>query len=252
MADRGEATPQQSQQSSEEPLGLRAVLIGATGAIGECLLGELLCSKNVSKVVSLGRRNATVPEEYSVDQKAEEESGRLQQHVVDFEAISSETVGEQFKDKDVFFCTLGTTRRAAGSAAAFRHVDYDYVVNCAKIAKEANVPHVAYVSSQSANSSSLFLYLKTKGEVEDALKEMHFPNTSIFRPGVLDRGRKKRFAEKLVGWVMTSISVAKVAKAMLADAENYTRSRKNEGTQQETPSAATYGNAEILALLSTN
>lgn len=45
MADGGEATPQQSQQSSEEPLGLRAVLIGATGAIGECLLGELLCSK---------------------------------------------------------------------------------------------------------------------------------------------------------------------------------------------------------------
>lgn len=51
---------------------------------------------------------------------------------------------------------------------------------------------------------------------------------------------------------MTSISVAKVAKAMLADAENYTRNRKNEGTQQETPSAPTYGNAEILALLSIN
>lgn len=45
MANGGAATPQQSQQSSEEPLGMRAVLIGATGAIGECLLGELLCSK---------------------------------------------------------------------------------------------------------------------------------------------------------------------------------------------------------------
>ena len=32
-------------QSSEESLGMKAVLIGATGAIGECLLGELLCSK---------------------------------------------------------------------------------------------------------------------------------------------------------------------------------------------------------------
>ena len=38
--------------------------------------------------------------------------------ILDFEAISSETVGEQFKDKDVFFCTLGTTRRAAGSAVS--------------------------------------------------------------------------------------------------------------------------------------
>lgn len=51
---------------------------------------------------------------------------------------------------------------------------------------------------------------------------------------------------------MTTIPVAKVAKGMLADAENYTRSRKNEGTQQETSSAVTYGNAEILALLSTS
>ena len=33
------------EQSSEEPLGMRAVLIGATGAVGECLLGELLSSK---------------------------------------------------------------------------------------------------------------------------------------------------------------------------------------------------------------
>ena len=51
---------------------------------------------------------------------------------------------------------------------------------------------------------------------------------------------------------MTTISVAKVAKAMLADAENYTRSRMNEDTQQEKPSDVTYGNAEILALLSTS
>lgn len=49
-------------------------------------------------------------------------------------------------------------------------MDYDYVVNCAKIAKEVNIPHVAYVSSQSANSSSLFLYLKTKGEVNYEFK----------------------------------------------------------------------------------
>ena len=44
MAEGGEAsTPK--EQSLEEPLGMRAVLIGATGAIGECLLGELLLSK---------------------------------------------------------------------------------------------------------------------------------------------------------------------------------------------------------------
>ena len=38
--------------------------------------------------------------------------------IPDFETISSETVGAQFKEKDVFFCTLGTTRRTAGSAVS--------------------------------------------------------------------------------------------------------------------------------------
>ena len=43
MAEGGDTGKQIS--SSEEPLGMRAILIGATGAIGECLLGELLTSK---------------------------------------------------------------------------------------------------------------------------------------------------------------------------------------------------------------
>ncbi|CAH3139014.1 unnamed protein product [Pocillopora meandrina] len=238
--------------AAAEPPGMRAVMIGSTGAIGEHLLGELLSSKNISKVVSLGRRNATVPAEYSVDQKAEEESGRLEQHVIDFEKLSTETVGEHFKDKDVFFCTLGTTRRAAGSAAAFKHVDFDYVVNCAKIAKEADVPQVSLVSSQGASASSSFLYLKTKGQVENALKDMQFPSTSIFRPGFLDRGSKQRFVEKMAKLVMTSIPVATVAKAMVTDAENYMKSKESGGDLQSTPSSVTYENAEILALLSAN
>ncbi len=51
-------------------------------------------------------------------------------------------------------------------------MDYDYVVNCAKVAKEANVPHMSYVSSQGAASSSFFLYLKTKGEVNSMTQKI--------------------------------------------------------------------------------
>lgn len=51
---------------------------------------------------------------------------------------------------------------------------------------------------------------------------------------------------------MTSIAVGKVAQGMVADAENFARSRKNESAQQETPSSVTYENAEILALLSSS
>ena len=49
--------------------------------------------------------------------------------ISDFETLSSETVGEQFKDKDVFFCTLGTTRRAAGSAVSLGEFTYPVGTN---------------------------------------------------------------------------------------------------------------------------
>ena len=39
------------------------------------------------------------------------------------------------------------------------------MINCAKVAKEANVPHMLYVSSVGAKSSSWILYLKVKGQV---------------------------------------------------------------------------------------
>lgn len=41
--------------SAAEPLGMRAVIIGATGAIGQCLLGELLSSKNIQWIKKLKR-----------------------------------------------------------------------------------------------------------------------------------------------------------------------------------------------------
>ncbi|KAJ7385399.1 Oxidoreductase htatip2 [Desmophyllum pertusum] len=204
------------------------------------------------KVVSLGRRNATVPDGYSINQTAEEDSGRLEQHVVDFETLSSETVGEQFKDKDVFFCTLGTTRRAAGSAAASDMWIMTMLLTVQKLQKKQIFLMCRTCHLRVLHHPVCLLYLKTKGEVEDSLKDLHFPKTSIFRPGFLDRGSKKRFVEKMAGWVLSSISVATVAKGLLTDAENYVRSKNNDGNQEEKPTDVTYANADILALLSTS
>ena len=54
------------------------------------------------------------------------------------------------------------------------------------------------------------------------------------------------------GWVLSSISVATVGKGLLTDAENYVRSKNNDGNQEEKPTDVTYANADILALLSTS
>ena len=51
-----------------------------------------------------------------------------------------------------------------------------------------------------SNPNSWFLYTKTKGVMEESTKGEKFAYTSIFRPGLLDRGQVEdsRFFEKVV------------------------------------------------------
>ena len=63
----------------------------------------------------------------------------------------------------------------------FRQIDLGYVSAIASISRAASVPHFLLVSSEGANASSWFLYMKTKGEVENVVKGLNFPRTTIVR-----------------------------------------------------------------------
>ena len=58
---------------------------------------------------------------------------KVQQKIVDFDNINDSKAA--FADCDMAFCCLGTTRAKAG-AEGFVKVDFDYVVNSAKLLKE--------------------------------------------------------------------------------------------------------------------
>lgn len=94
---------------------------------------------------------------------------------------------------------LGTTIRQAGSQAAFRAVDHDLVLATARAAKAAGTRHMILVSSVGASSGSSNFYLRTKGEIEDALCALDFGRLDIIRPGLLmgDRPGPRRFGEGL-------------------------------------------------------
>jgi uncharacterized protein YbjT (DUF2867 family) len=89
------------------------------------------------------------------------------------------------QDVDDAFCCLGTTRRDAGSAEAFRRVDLDYVVAFARLAKRAGASRFMLVSSLGASSSSPLLYPRTKGECEAAVSALGFTTVVIVRPSFL-------------------------------------------------------------------
>ena len=58
------------------------------------------------------------------------------------------------KNHDHVICLLGTTRGKSG-AEGFVKIDKDYVLNVARAAREANVPHFHLMTSQ---GWSIFIY----------------------------------------------------------------------------------------------
>ena len=100
---------------------------------------------------------------------------------------------------DAAVSALGTTMREAGSEAAFRAVDYDRVVDFARAAASAGARRMATVSSVGADPSSANFYLRTKGEMEQALAAIGFDRLDILRPGLLrgPRGGERRLGERI-------------------------------------------------------
>ena len=134
-----------------------------------------------------------------------------------------------FAGAEAVFCTLGTTRAAAGSAAAYRRVDLEYVDKAAAAAKAAQVPQFLLLTAKGANArvwssdAALLhglLYMHLKGAAEEAAAARKFEHFSAFRPGMLDRGLASRaWGEWLALRVLPSTHVADVARAMIATAK---------------------------------
>ncbi|KAM6474747.1 oxidoreductase HTATIP2 [Liasis olivaceus] len=148
-------------------------ILGASGETGKELLREILKQQKFSRVTLIGRRKLNLEGLiYS----------NVVQEVVDFEKLDESAAA--FQGHDVGFCCLGTSRAKAG-ADGFVRVDRDYVEHAAKLAKAGGCLHFILESSQGADSSSIFLYLRTKGEVENRIQALEFDQFSIFRPAML-------------------------------------------------------------------
>lgn len=161
---------------------MKALVIGATGATGKDLVNQLLNDKDFEEVDIFVRKPVDI------------ENERLRVHVVNFE--KPEEWKEMVKG-DVAFSCLGTTLKDAGSKEAQKKVDFDYQYEFAKAAKENNVEDYILVSAYGASPKSKIFYSKMKGELEDAVRQLHFNKITIFKPGMLERKDSGRTGEVL-------------------------------------------------------
>ena len=183
-----------------------SIVAGSTGLIGRNVI-EVLSNTNQS-VVALTRRSiSNLPH-------------NITELIIDFDAF--EKHGSLPPCSNVFIC-LGTTIKTAGSKENFRKVDIDYCLSIAKKAQKSGAETLSLISSIGANSSSKNFYLKTKGELEEAIQDLGFSTVNIFRPSFLVGERsEKRMAEKV------AIKLAKIMDLFLIGSARKYRSVKAE------------------------
>lgn len=169
-----------------------AVVAGATGLVGRHLVGRLLSDDSVEKVVVVSRRSTRFS-----DPKLKEVVGEID---------DDSTWKEDCAGADVF-CALGTTLKKARSIENFRKVDHDLVLRFAEIAAKGGARSFFFVSSMGANPKALVPYSRTKGEVEEALKQMGFRRLVLVRPSLLVGDREEtRLGERALAYLSVPFS----------------------------------------------
>lgn len=160
-----------------------ALIAGASGLVGGCLLQELLAAEEYDRVVAIPRRPLDCAHP------------KLTQVVTDFATLRQL---QPLPNADDAFCCLGTTIKKAGSREAFRAVDQGAVLAFAWAAQQGGARRFFHVSSMGAEAQSRFFYTRLKGETEHALEVMGFETLEIFRPSLLLGPRTEyRFGERL-------------------------------------------------------
>ena len=198
----------------------QVTLFGATGLIGSCLLEFLLKDSDIHLINVVGRNSFHLQHD------------KINNIVIDFEDVHS--ISDSIEGSEVVFVSIGTTMsKVNGDKLKYKSVDFDIIFNIANACKQKNIEQFIYVSSLGANSNSSNFYLRLKGEIDEAVKELNLTSTSIFRPSVLlGKRNESRPGEKIMQFVMPlldfmipakskAIKAKDVAKSMFNTSKNY-------------------------------
>jgi uncharacterized protein YbjT (DUF2867 family) len=153
---------------------MNVLLFGATGMVGQGVLGECLLDPDVKEVLVIGRSASG-----QLHPKLRE---LVHQDLYDLSPLESQLTGFDA----CFFC-LGVSS-AGMTEQAYRHVTYDITVTAARILARLNAGMTfIYVSGQGTDGTARgrVMWARVKGETENTLLELPFKAAYMFRPGVI-------------------------------------------------------------------
>ncbi|MEN8409514.1 nucleoside-diphosphate sugar epimerase [Acinetobacter bereziniae] len=200
-----------------------AIVIGATGLVGQCLIEQLNSLAECEKITVIVRRQIAEFNPYK----------KVEQFVLeDFLLLNDQDVGGY---SHAFSC-LGSTIKKAGSKEAFYNIDFEINAHFADLF-ETTETHLILVSAMGANVGSPIFYNRVKGELETYIQKLDLYRFSIIRPSLLlgERNEKRFFEDvsqklyrRFSHWVPNSfkykpVTAQQVAHTMVEAAQTQTQ-----------------------------
>jgi uncharacterized protein YbjT (DUF2867 family) len=153
---------------------MNVILLGASGMVGQGVLRECILDPDVRSILAMGRSGSGKQHEKLRD--------RIVDDMSDLAAVEADLAG-----LDACFFCLGISS-AGLSEADYRRVTYDLTMNVARALVKAS-PQMTfiYVSGTGTDSTTRgrSMWARVKGETENALLELPFKASFMFRPGFI-------------------------------------------------------------------
>jgi uncharacterized protein YbjT (DUF2867 family) len=212
-----------------------AVVLGASGSVGDALIRELIGNGSFNPIVTLVRRSQ--PNQVALARDGGVELRELLIPAMDSAGLETATA-EAIRSLEGDVVGLSVLGIGAGTAklSIEEHRKVDVQLNGAfarGLKVSGRVKHLAFMSAGGADSTvaatgsgaaGTVRYARVKGEAEEAVKEMGPPVVSIFRPAMIIGSRHTPWLlEKVIpafSFVtpekFRSITVEQIARAMVA------------------------------------
>lgn len=185
---------------------MKAILLGSTGLVGHFLLTELLNDSDFTEIELYSRRSLGL------------NSPKVTERIGDL--LNDDFWPEKLEADAVFVC-VGTTKAKTSDTEKYRAIDLGIPLKTAELAQKGSVKHFSVVSSLGADAQANNFYLKTKGQMEEAIRALQLPSLHILRPSmILGPRQEKRLGESIGKFLFNAFSFLIPSKYKGVEAED--------------------------------
>ena len=169
-------------------MGIKTIITGASGMVGEGVLYECLQHNDVEEILVIGRRSCG----YTHPKLKE---------IVHADMYNLSSIEDQLEGYDACFFCLGMSSVGV-KEPEFTKVTYDLTMHLATTLSKLN-PEMTfcYISGRGTNETGKMMWQRVKGKTESDLMKLPFRQVFNFRPGIIKSTKGLKHTLPLYKWL---------------------------------------------------